>query len=72
MDELAYIDRDFDKDERGYDWMEVIEWAVNATANQPKIRRMAYDQWYFSSRKDLDQFVSTLLLRYPLCTPPSG
>jgi hypothetical protein len=72
VDELAYVDRDYGREERGYDWMEVIEWAVANTENQPKIRRMAFDQWYFHSRKELDKFVTVLIMRFPGCTPPSS
>lgn len=71
VNELAYVDRDYEKDIRGYDWTRVIEWTIEATKNQPNIRRMAYDQWFFKSRRELDKFVTSLLLRFPGCRPPS-
>lgn len=58
-------------DESEQRWGNIIDWAVESTQAQPKIRRMAYDQWYFESRQDLEQFVATLLLRFPGCKPPS-
>jgi len=72
VDELAYVDRDYERDNRGYDWMTVIEYAIGMAETQPLIRRMAYDQWYFPNRKELDKFVTALILRFPECTPPSN
>ena len=70
VDILAYSDRDYERESRGYDWQDVIDWCVKQTASQPKIRRMAYDQWYFTSQRELLSFVTTLVLKFPGCRLP--
>lgn len=48
-----------------YDWQDVIDWCIDQTEQQPKIKRMAYDMWYFTSKQQATKFALLILLRFP-------
>lgn len=64
IDDLAYVDRDYEREARGYGWQDVIDWCTAQAEQQQDIARMSYDMWYFLSRQAAEQFAVTIILRF--------
>ena len=46
------------------DWTDCIEWTVKQLASQPRVKRMAYDMWYFERKHEAEKFQTLWLLRF--------
>lgn len=43
---------------------QIIDWAEEQLASWPNVKRMAYDQWYFTYKKDIEKFVTLFNLKW--------
>ena len=63
---LHIIDNDDDLDSL-FDadaWTECVEWTVVQLASQPRVRRMAYDMWFFERKHEAEKFKTFWALKW--------
>lgn len=54
------IDAMFDSDL----WTECVEWTVKQLEGQPRVKRMAYDMWFFERKRDAEKFKTFWLIKW--------
>ena len=45
-------------------WTECVEWTVEQLEGQPRVKRMAYDMWYFERKREAEKFKTFWLLKW--------
>ena len=61
---IVDYDEDIDADVNGELFTECVEWTVDQLHNNPRVRRMAYDMWFFVYKRDAEKFKTFWLLKW--------
>ena len=60
MDWEEDIDAEYDSNR----FTECVEWTVDQLANYPRVKRMAYDMWYFERKREAESFKTFWALKW--------